>query len=409
MKFTDANIKHLKPRAQRYEEWDGNGFGVRVTPRGVKSFVWMYRYGGRSRRLTLGSYPSMSLADVNIALGEARKLLAGGDDPGEALVAGRKAEREAETVAELVDEYLKRGAPNRSHREYRRILDKDVAPNWGTRKAKDIRKRDIVNLLDRVVDRGAPIQANRTFAVVRRMFNWAVAKDIIQVSPCTGVETPSGENARDRVLSTKEIRTFWNNLDAGKMSEATRIALRLQLVTAQRKSEVVGAAIAEFDVEDEQLWTIPPERSKNSRAHQVPLSPLAVDLVRQAIELAGEVPWLFPSPRGEKPVTPESVDHALRNNRDKLVVYDVTPHDLRRTAATRMTGDLGISRFVVSRVLNHADSGVTSVYDRHSYLLEKRHALEAWGRRLEEILGLETDDNVASLERARSQWQSLHD
>ena len=81
MKFTDANIKHLKPRAQRYEEWDGNGFGVRVTPRGVKSFVWMYRYGGRSRRLTLGSYPSMSLADVNIALGEARKLLAGGDDP----------------------------------------------------------------------------------------------------------------------------------------------------------------------------------------------------------------------------------------------------------------------------------------------------------------------------------------
>ena len=111
----------------------------------------------------------------------------------------------------------------------------------------------------------------------------------------------------------------------------------------------------------------------------------------------------------ENPSALNPVDHALRNNRDKLVVADVTPHDLRRTAATRMTGDLGITRFVVSRVLNHADSGVTSVYDRHSYLPEKRHALEAWGRRLEEILGLETDDNVASLERVRSQWKSLQD
>ena len=160
------------------------------------------------------------------------------------------------------------------------------------------------------------------------------------------------------------------------------------MVTAQRKGEVIGAEWSEFDRENG-LWTIPADRAKNAELHAVPLSPLALDVL-DAIEanVAGSR-YLFPSPRGDQPVAAPSVDHAVRNNRDEIGVGDWTPHDLRRSAATRMAS-LGVDRLVLSKVLNHVDRSVTGIYDTHRYVDEKRAALERWGRRLEEIISGET-------------------
>lgn len=137
------------------------------------------------------------------------------------------------------------------------------------------------------------------------------------------------------------------------------------------------------DISDN-LWTIPAERSKNGLPHRVPLSPLALELLGEAEKLA-KSPWVFP---GANPITHLSgnaVDHALQSSRKVLELSDLTPHDLRRTAASHMTG-MGISRLVVAKILNHAESGITAVYDRHSYDTEKRQALDAWGQRLQEIV-----------------------
>ncbi len=388
MRMTDAGVRNLKAKAQRYEEWeDGRtGFGVRVSPRGRKTFQYMFWKDGTARRLALGVYGQITLAEARVKYAEAKKALTEGRDPASETVEQRKADRDAETVAALVELYLEKWARprKRSAAEDERILRKEVIPTWGNRKARDIRRRDVIALLDGIVERGAPIGANRTLAVVRRMFSWAVERDVLDASPCVSVKAPAPENRRDRALSDDEIATFWHGLDGADMSETTRLALRLQLATAQRRGEVANAEWFEFD-RDNALWVIPASKAKNAELHAVPLSPLALALLDAIEANAGGSSYLFPSPVGDKPITPSSISHALRNTRREIGVDDVTPHDLRRTAATRMAS-LGVDRLVLSKVLNHVDRSVTGVYDTHRYVGGKRSALERWGRRLEEII-----------------------
>jgi integrase len=277
MKLTDMLLRNLKPQDQRYLVWGDHGLGVRVSPKGRRTFVYSYRHEGRARFLTLGEYPRMTLADAHKAHGEAMKKLEQGIDPGAETVAERRENREAPTVADLAEEYLAKWARprKRSWKVDKRVLEKDVLPEWGRRKAKDILRRDIIRLLDRVAERGG-IMANRTLAVVRKMFNFAVTRDLVPVSPCIGVQAPAQENRRDRVLSAEEIKDFWQGLDNTRITPGIKLALRLMLVTAQRKGEVISAQWADINL-DENWWII--RETKNGLPHRVPLSAPAVELL----------------------------------------------------------------------------------------------------------------------------------
>jgi integrase len=184
----------------------------------------------------------------------------------------------------------------------------------------------------------------------------------------------------------------------------TRLALKLQLLTAQRRGEVATAEIAEFDL-DTAWWTIPGHKSKNGLSHRVPLSPQSLKIVKQAIELTGDSDYLFPSPHsgesisssGEK-VTAKSIKagaltRAINKNRAVISIDNFSTHDLRRTAASQMTS-MGINRLVVSKILNHVESGITAVYDRHSYDNEKRQALNMWGQKVDSILKEQEANNT---------------
>jgi integrase len=420
MRFTDRSIDALKPKAERYEVWeDGRtGLGLRVTPRGVKTFVFMFRFLGKATRMTLGPYSKtpatgISLATARRMWGEAKEVLDAGINPGARVVEERQAAIAAETVAELVELYLEKWARprKRSANEDERMLNKEVVPIWGHRKAGDIRKRDVVALLDDVVNRGAPIQANRTLAGIRKLFNFGLSREIsgLTNNPCTGVGMPSPENERRRRLSDVEIITFWNGLnnETVGMSGMICLALRLQLATAVRRGEVAGAAWAEFDL-DEARWTIPAERAKNSVEQLVPLNSLALSILADLkklhddeVEEDGEKKpaskWLFPSPRGGRPIIPSSISHALRRNLPHIGLENLTPHDLRRTAASLM-GRLKVSRFIISRCLNHVDRTVTGRYDVHEYQPEKKDALDRLGTHLESLLAAGSADNVTVLD-----------
>ncbi|MCX5888447.1 MAG: integrase arm-type DNA-binding domain-containing protein [Deltaproteobacteria bacterium] len=412
-KLTDFQIKNLKAKDKRYTEWGERGFGVRVTPNGVKTFIFKYRFDGKVRWMTLGIYPQMTLADAHEAHGDAWKVLRQGIDPGAQAIEDREVERQAPTVAYLASKYLEEWAMprKRSWKTDKRILEKDVLPEWGRRKVRDITRRDVKDLLRKVLDRGG-IMANRTLALIRKMFNYAVDElEIISVSPCLKIKAPAPENQRDRVLTAEEIRGFWHGLDGEGMKTINpfiRFALKLELATAQRKGECCAAAWEEIDLE-EGWWTIPAEKTmlrenhgvedglaKNKLPHRVHLTALAIKILQAAKALSGDSPWVFPSPRTNRPITPPAVNHAMRLRLNSLG-FTFVPHDLRRTAASHMTG-MGISRLVVSKILNHAERGVTAVYDRHSYDGEKRQALDSWGRKLQAIIE-GTKSNVVSMIR----------
>ena len=402
MKFTDASIKALKPISERYEKWEtnGKGFGIRVSPASRKTFIFMFRFDGTARRMTLGSYPRITLSRAHELHAKARQELEKGIDPGIESVRGKRQAREAYTVSELVHDYIEKHAKRkkRSWKEDQRILNKDVIPGWGKRKAASITRLEVVNLLDGVRDRaeaigGKGVQANRTLEIIRKMYNFAVGRSIVEHSPCAVIETPAKENKRDRVLNENEIKGFWNNLDKSRMERATQLLLKLQLVTMQRKGELVQIEKTDLDLKNG-WWTQPKEKVKNNIAHRVWLSNMAMDLIEEVVELSGDSKWLFPGRIEGKHLTPQAVDHALRDaqtndpKRNTVDVFNIpkfTPHDLRRTGATHATG-AGVSRFIVSRVLNHVDQSITARYDLHEYDNEKKQALEAWDRKLNSIL-----------------------
>jgi integrase len=242
-----------------------------------------------------------------------------------------------------------------------------------------VTRRDVRELIQGIVDRGAPIMANRTFEILRRLFNWAISEDYLTTSPCVGLQKPAKENRRDRVLMEDEIRAVWVAIEM----EDTLVAaiMKLRLVTAQRGGEIASMARAEID-RATGWWTIPAEKAKNGLSHRVPLSPLAISILEDAEKRAGESQWIFPSPHKGRHL--EQLVQAAHRIRDRSKVA-FTPHDLRRTAASYMTG-MGISRLTVSKILNHVERGVTATYDRHSYDAEKRQALDAWAARLAGII-----------------------
>lgn len=419
--FTDRYIKSLEPRKNQIKHYDvregsGEGFTLTVFPSGEKSFIYIYHFGGRKRRMTLGKYPHMSLSDARQAHRKALKLLEEGKDPALEKKNERLEAKNSSTVEGLIKEYLEEWAKprKRSWEEDERILNKDVKPLWGKRKAKDITKRDVILLLEAITKRGAPIGANRTLACIRRMFNFGVERDLLPSNPCATVKAPSKENRRERSLSADEIKIFWNGLDQVlksdddklilKMSDATKLALKLQLVTAQRKGEIVSAEWCEIDL-TAKVWTISCEKAKNGKTHRVPLSNLALEILADIKKLSDDSRWLFPAaPTSKKDthMTGEAIDHALRRSKKAFPkVEDFSPHTLRATASTHMAS-MRISGEIISRILNHAKKGVTEQhYNKYEYDDEKRNALDAWSWKLKEIIeGSEPANNVIPLKNA---------
>jgi integrase len=393
-KITDARVKALKRRKDRYEVWDGRGFGVRVAPSGRKSFVFVYRFDDRPRRLTLGKYPDMGVADANKALAEAKAKLAKNIDPGEVAISEKRTERDSETFNDLVDIWVERWAKrNRKNwEEIQKTLEFDAIPAFGKRKVRDIKRKDIINLLDRIIDRDAPTAANRNLQILRQLFRFAIQRDMIESSPCEAIDMPAKEKPRERVLSDDELKVFLEKLGSVKLSRTIQLVLLFCLATGQRRGEVVNAETVEFN---DGWWTIPGDRTKNGRDHRVPLSPLAKTLLKEINTRSGDSPFLFPG-RKVGPIAANYITARLWDQVDGFSIPRFTTHDLRRTAASHMTA-LGHSQFNVGKVLNHTEASITSVYDHYAYDKEKRAALNAWSRKLDGLMNDSNTSNVINL------------
>jgi integrase len=395
--LTARTVANLKPRATAFYQSDTtiSGLAVRVAPDGAKTWSLRYRVGRRQRRLTLGSYAVLTLADARQRAKDALKLVSAGVDPGQT----KQDRRDADTVSDFAKTYIEKHAKPRkkSWKVDQRRLNIDVLPLWTHRLMKDITRRDVRELLDAIAARPAPIVANRVRSLLHKLFNVAIELGIVEVNPVTATRRPGVEQQRDRVLTHDEMRTFWTACDALPLE--MRAAWTLRLLTAQRGGEVYGMHWQDVDLEGG-WWTIPAGLSKNKLAHRVPLSAAAVDILREVRAKADE--------RMKTQKHPKPSVFVLRTARGKrqqaeaaatFNIDDFRGHDLRRSAASSMASS-GVSRLVISKILNHVERGVTAVYDRHSYDAEKRIALDAWARTLTNII--EQKDSATVVAFARS-------
>jgi integrase len=304
------------------------------------------------------------------------------------------------TIEDLIASYLeksnrKTGRPRKSIGEIKRRLHKNVLPMIGQMKVSELHRRDITRCLDPIERRGSLIEVARVFQDLRSMLRWAVGRGYLDHNPIEGMEVPADSQPRTRTLTDDEICTLWHALPkALDWSPQSQWIIKLCLVTGQRVGEVSGILQAEFDLKAG-LWKLPGSRTKNSHAHTVPLSDLALSIIREAAKAAGDAPALFPSGKGS--LAPAAVAGAiLRGNRTTkgrtLGRFGIAPwaaHDLRRTAISRMA-QLGVAPIVLGHIANHlttTKAGVTlRVYNTYSYDTEKRAALDLWADRLAAII-----------------------
>jgi integrase len=392
-KLSDAMVRALPvPEGGSRITYDAGpdsvrGFGVRVTASGSKSFILNYTVGGRERRMTIGAYPAWTVAAARDEAKRLRREIDRGVDP----LGERQAEREAPTVAELCDRYLAEHAvKKRTSSGDESMIRRVIRPELGNRKVASIAFADI-DRLHRKLSKDAPYQANRTLALLSKMFSLAIRWEMRADNPCRGIER-NPEERRHRYLSGDELRRLTDTLAAHPGSTAN--VVRLLLLTGARRGEVLGAQWFEFDLETG-IWTKPSAHTKQKKEHRTPLSAPTRQLL---VEMRADAtsPYLFPSRSGDGPMT--EIKKGWARLCREAGIESVRIHDLRHTYAS-VLASAGLSLPVIGALLGHTQPGTTA---RYAHLFDD--PLRAATERAAAVNTGSTDDKageVVSIERGR--------
>lgn len=392
-KITKTSVDALQAGERDGFLWDGDlkGFGVKITPAGGRIYILQYRLHANSkiRRYTIGKHGSPWTPHK--AKEEAERLaimIAQGIDPADAAADER---RMIEDLA--FDSYADKFVKSCGRDGWRDLVDRTlklhVTPHLKSRPLPKIRKSDITDVLDRIPAKHAALKRN-TFAVLRRLFSWAVGRGDIERSPFQGMEVPPAVPARDRVLTDEELAIVWTAAaDAGSLFGPI---VRLLIATGQRREEVTQMDWGEVHRSDA-VWRLPKERAKNNVAHVVSLNKLAIEILDHVARgekwprsglvfmTSGRGPFTAHA-RGKRRLDKKSAELATK----PLPLWRL--HDLRRTMATNFQR-LGVRFEVTESALNHVGVsrvGVAAVYQRHDWLVEKAEAFAAWAKHIEAVL-----------------------
>jgi integrase len=369
------SVEAWRPAADRQEVPDGyvRGLYLIVHPTGHKVWAVRYRYGGKTRKHTVGPYPVFGLKDARDAAVKLLRTVSEGRDPEQQSLRQGSVE---DVVARFLEQHCRDYRP-RSRKETERLLRVNVLPSWKGRKIEEITRADVRAVLGELTK--TPVMANRVHGVMHILFRWAADNDLVAHSPAAGVRAPNKEIPRDRVLKDAELRAVWQAAD--KEGHPFGTIVRLLILTGQRRGEVAGMQWSELDLESG-LWTLPRERVKNARRHEVPLPRQVVEILRNEVPRIGDK-YVFT-------INGTGAFGGFSKARGRLNVNIPawTIHDLRRTVASGMAS-LGVNLVVIEKVLNHVSGslgGIVGVYQRHEYAEEKRAALQLWADHVERLV-----------------------
>lgn len=400
--LTDASCKTKAPRAGRIEIADLRqpGLVLRITAKGARTFGFRFRHPHtrKTLRSIVGSYPATGLEAARKRAREMATLVDAGQNPNEV----KRAERDhapKRTFQALADRYLREYAERRkrpaSIEGDRLNLDVHILPKWAKRDYRTIRRADIIELIELIIGAGKHATANRVHTLISGIFTFAIDAELLDANPAARLKKRGVEEPRRRILDDAEIVAFWEGIVLAPVSRPVGLALRLALLTAARANEVAGARTAEFQLDGpEPQWLIPAARVKNKRDHLLPLSPIAVETIKAAID---EDEFLFPSRLNNRPgpMDRHTLSKAMARFAEELKEPNTwrkdppTPHDLRRTVATRLAR-MGIAKEVRERVLNHAGARhdpEAKHYNLYEFLPEKREALDRWAAEVSALIG----------------------
>jgi integrase len=401
-KLTDLAVGKLKPReGRRLTIWDSTlpGFGVRVSPKGRKTWIAMYRVNRRQVLETIGNTKWLpKVADARKRARASMDKAQQGVNPVEerraqAATAGEAGKSTFEAIFRLyVRRQLQPKTKARHASEVERSFGKDVLPRLGKRPISSITRAEARRLIEEVHDRGAPAAANRLLALLRAFSLWAVREEYLANDFTKGLDRVSPKVARERVLTDDEVVAFWHACDA--IGSPYAQCFRLLLLTGQRRDEVGHMEWAELDL-GKKVWNLPAARAKNSRAHEIQLSDLALEIIGSVYRTSDR---FVLSSDGFKPLSGWSAAKS-RLDRHMPGIAPWRLHDLRRTAASGMAS-LAIAPHVVDRVLNHTSgtiSGVAAIYNRHEYRDERRAALQTWSNYVANLIDPAAAANVVPI------------
>jgi integrase len=387
VKLTKTAIDALPTPSKDIVHWDTGcpGFGVKVTPKGRKIFIVLYRTAGagsRLRKYTIGPYGRVTLNQARVT---AQKVFAAKLD-GRDLAAEKKDSRRrmvADRVDDLLEAFIAQHiSQNRSAPEISRMLRREVASAWGSRSIHEISKRDVIDVVSAIEHRGAPVAANKALKAIKTFFRWCVGRAVLDRSPAEGVPLPTKEVARDRVLSDDEIVRVI--IAARQIGGPYGGIVEMLALTGQRREEVARCKWDEIDMAS-RTWEMAPQRTKNAKRHEVYLS----DQAMAALSRIDKTGMFVFSRSGTAPFQDFSL---AKRELDQLSgVTGWRLHDLRRTCVSGMAR-LGVAPHVADKILNHqngAISGVAAVYQRHDFLAERKQALKIWGAHVARITAQE--------------------
>jgi len=401
-RLTAKHVENLRPQAKRVEVPDSGckGLYLIVQPSGQKSWAVRYRHGGRTRKYTLVGFPTLAVArqQATTALAELEQ----GRDPAAAkfearnLAAQADAERKRNTVEQLAQRFLeqhgKKLRPN-TRVQLDHVFSAYVLPAWHGRIVSDVRRRDVIELVESISGEH-PVMANRVLGWVGRFYSWLLERDIVPASPVHGVKRPGREQPRERVLDGDEIASLWKACE--KVGGPGAACTQLMLLLGQRRSESEGLRRSEIS---DGLWTIPASRMKGKIAHTLPLPRKAAEII-DAQPIIGDGDLVF-TLSGKQPVNDPG---GLKRRLDQHMQAKAwTLHDIRRSTATGLAG-LGVPVEVIEKILAHRSGtfrGIVSVYQRHSFIPEMRSALERWSEHVEQLVHGTPPSKVVHIDRRR--------
>lgn len=450
-KFTSAHIAALKPNTSICDISDPAvpGLVLRVAVSGSKAWLFRFKWDGTPTRITLGKFPAVGLAEARQLALKNREWLDRGIDPRRAVdrLGNRRSDARAVTptksgpleprqeppapsdfeqrlavapkdriprpdpgdrssVLFIAFEYIEKWfkAQGKNSKEACRMLRADVLPKWHWRDGRTITSREVIELLDKVVERGAPVMANNVAQMLGHMFKFAIHRGTLENSPVQFLYRPGGRpRRRKRVLSEEELRSFVTNIDSICRTKRRKHVLMVLLLTMQRRGELAKAEWTEFDF-DNRRWKIPASHSKNKREHAVPLSRWAIAELKALELLANGSRFVLPGKNPERHADPKLITRGVKRLLPGFLKHGIdafVPHDLRRTGRTTL-GRLGVSPFIGERVINHSKGVLEETYDLWDYFDEKRDALERLEKYLQALLTSEDSPAAVQSSSARA-------